>query len=62
LFSPTLFQGRIPPADPSDKHLGTQLTEELAELIDDEQLQELRVVASQRTIDALRAAAIEGEE
>ena len=51
-----------PPADPSDKHLGTQFTEELAELMDDEQLQELRMVASQRTIDALHAAAIEDEE
>ena len=51
-----------PPVDPSDKHLGTQLTEELAELMDDEQLQELRMVASQRTIDALHAAAIEDEE
>ncbi len=51
-----------PPADPSDKHLGTRFTEEIAELMDDEQLQELRMVASQRTIDALRAAAIEDEE
>ena len=51
-----------PPADLSDKHLGTRFTEELAELVDDEQLQDLRMVASQRTIDALRVAAIEDEE
>ena len=42
-----------PPADTTDK--GSQFTEELAALMDEEQLQELRTVASQRTIDAIYA-------
>ena len=36
------------PADPTDE--STQFTEELATLIDEKQLQELRAVASQRTL------------
>ena len=42
------------PADLTDE--STQFTEELATLIDGEQLQELRAVASQRTLDAIYAA------
>ena len=49
-----------PPADTTDE--GSQFTEELAALMDEEQLQELRTVASQRTIDAIYAVAAEDDE
>jgi len=42
------------PADLTDE--STQFTEELATLMDEEQLQELLAVASQRTLDAIYAA------
>jgi len=42
------------PADLTDE--STQLTEELATLMDEEQLQELRAVTSQCTLDAIYAA------
>ena len=48
------------PADPTDE--STQFTEDLATLIDGEQLQELRAVASQRTLDAIYAAAAADDE
>ena len=51
-----------PPADTERKTVGTEFTEELAELIDEEQMQELRLVASQRTIDSIRTAAAEDDE
>jgi len=52
-----------PPADASGvKPTASEFTEQLAALMDDEQLEELRMVASQRTIDAIRAAAAEDEE
>ena len=49
-----------PPADTTDSH--TVFTDELATLADDEQMQALRTVASQRTIDAIYAAAENDEE
>ena len=52
--------GWYAPADPTDE--STQFTEELATLIDGEQLQELRAVASKRTLDAIYAAAAADDE
>ena len=51
-----------PPADTGSKNVGTEFTEEMAALSDNEQLQELRMVASQRTIDNIRTAAAEDDE
>ena len=49
-----------PSLDTSERH--AELTEELARLTDDEHLHELRTVASQKTIDALKAAAADDVE
>ena len=60
LVLPDTLSRAYPPADTSHKQI--DFSEELAALMDEEQLQELRMVASQRTIDAIRAAAVQDDE
>jgi hypothetical protein len=60
LVLPDTLSRAYPPVAASDKQ--AEFPEELAALMDSEQLQELQMVASQRTVDAIRAAAAEDEE
>jgi RNase H-like domain found in reverse transcriptase/Reverse transcriptase (RNA-dependent DNA polymerase)/Integrase zinc binding domain len=56
ILADTLSRAYPPPA-PNDTSYGATFTEEIAELKDDQQLQELSLVASQETINALLTAA-----
>jgi hypothetical protein len=49
-----------PPADPSNGQYCIEFPEELAALMDNTQQDELRMVASQRTIDLIRNAGEDG--